>query len=146
MLGAHDTFVTRCYETRFAQHFMMVITYVNAVNAAKYFHPAAYRKSTPQKFILLELAGKMVRNDEWLMRISPPKDGPSGAAACCSTRTGTTYNQVHHTPRTLTREWSLETLERRSGPWKPYTGPQIKHYETGPWVFCNALCMRCKCM
>ena len=43
---SHDTFVTRCYETRFIQHLMMVITYVNAVNAAKYFNPAAYHKST----------------------------------------------------------------------------------------------------
>jgi hypothetical protein len=45
VLGAHDTFVTRCYETRFSQHFMMPITYVNAVNAAKYFSPGAYHKS-----------------------------------------------------------------------------------------------------
>ena len=98
VLGAHDTFVTRCYETRFSQHFMMPITYVNAVNAAKYFSPGAYHKSTPQKFILLELAGKMVRNDEWLKRSSPPKDGPAGDAPC-STRTGTAYGHAKNTAR-----------------------------------------------
>ena len=32
----HDAFVTRCFETRFSQHFMMAITYVNATNAAKF--------------------------------------------------------------------------------------------------------------
>ena len=90
VLGAHDTFVTRCYETRFAQHFMMTITYVNAVNAAKYFNSAAYPKSTPQKYILLELAGKMVRNGEWLKRTSPSKEAQA-AGASCSTRTGTNY-------------------------------------------------------
>ena len=92
VLGAHDTFVTRCYETRFAQHFMMSITYVNAVNAAKYFNPAAYPKSTPQKHVLLELAGKMVRNTAWVMRTSPSKDAPA-CGASCSTRTGTNYGQ-----------------------------------------------------
>ena len=92
VLGMHDTFITQCYETRFTQHFMMPITYVNAVNAAKYFNAARYHKSTPQKFILLELAGKMVRNDEWLKLITKPKDGPPGGASC-STRTGTNYGQ-----------------------------------------------------
>ena len=92
VLGAHDTFVTRCYETRFAQHFLMVFTYVNAVNAAKYFNPAAYPKSTPQKHVLLELAGKMVRNTAWVMRTSPSKDAPA-CGASCSTRTGTNYGQ-----------------------------------------------------
>ena len=59
---------------------MMVITYVNAVNAAKYFNPAAYHKSTPQKYILLELAGKMVRNDEWPICASRrPKTGRPAA-------------------------------------------------------------------
>ena len=77
---SHDTFLTRCYETRFIQHLMMVITYVNAVNAAKYFNPAAYHKSTPQKYILLELAGKMVRNDEWPICASRrPKTGRPAA-------------------------------------------------------------------
>ena len=90
VLGAHDTFVTRCYETRFAQHFIVTITYVNAVNAAKYFNSATYLKSTPQKFILLELAGKMVRNGEWLKRTSPSKEAQA-AGASCSTRTGTNY-------------------------------------------------------
>jgi len=92
VLGMHDTFVVRCFETRFAQHFMMPITYVNAVNAAKYFNSAQYHASTQQKVILLELAGKMVRNDKWLEIMGGPKSGPAGGA-CCSTRAGTNYGQ-----------------------------------------------------
>ena len=88
-LGMHDAFVTRCFETRFSQHFMMAITYVNATNAAKYFSPDSYHKDTTQKRILLELAGKMVRNDDWVLAMNKPKDGPDGFA----TRAGTKYGE-----------------------------------------------------
>ena len=89
-LGMHDAFVTRCFETRFSQHFMMSITYVNAINCAKYFNPELYTKDTVQKSLLLELAGKMVRNEDWLLAKSNPKDGPDGFA----TRAGTKYGEV----------------------------------------------------
>ena len=34
-LGMHDTFVTRCFETRVSHHFLLPLTYVNAINAGK---------------------------------------------------------------------------------------------------------------
>lgn len=64
-LGMHDTFVVHCFETRFVQHFLMPITYVNAVYAAKYFLPHLYPKDETCKTVLLKLARSMVANKDW---------------------------------------------------------------------------------
>lgn len=91
-LGMHDTFVTRCFETRFVQHTMMPITYVNAVNAAKYFNPKGYPATLMPKYLLLKLASKMVTNPGWIAINNRPLYGPGGGGAAASTRAGTTYS------------------------------------------------------
>ena len=54
-LGMQYTFVTRCFETRFSQHFMLPLTYVNAINATKYFFPAVAGEDNT-KGLLMRLA------------------------------------------------------------------------------------------
>jgi hypothetical protein len=91
-LGFHDSFVTRCFETRFVQHFLLPFCYVNAINAAKYFNRKVYGEAN-NKAMLLELFSKMVRNPEWAAALSAPPDGPGGGGAL-STRAGTSYGGV----------------------------------------------------
>ena len=96
VLGIHDTFTTRCFETRFAQHFCLPLVYVNAVNASKYFLAIKYRHVRP-KAMLLELADYMARNPEWLAALSSAQNGGGSGggslqAGPSGTRRGTAYN------------------------------------------------------
>ena len=84
-LGMHDMFVTRCFETRFASHFLLPCTYVNAVNAAKYFLPETYPADRGQKSMLLELAAAMAKNPAWLA-VLRAQSGTGG------TKAGTNYH------------------------------------------------------
>ena len=88
MLGMHDTFVTRCCETRISQHFLLPVTYVDSVNAAKYFLPAKYKRVLPKK-ILIELAAAMANNDSWKNLMLPPPGGPGGGGGGLIAASGT---------------------------------------------------------
>ena len=61
LMGMQYTFKTRCFETRLSQHFFMPVTYINAVNAAKYFMPQLYGKQGTKE-MLMALATAMVHN------------------------------------------------------------------------------------
>ena len=86
-LGAHDTFITRCFETRFSHGFMLPITYVSAANAALHFSSTRYKHILPKR-ILLELAMNMAKNTQWLSKLNPPRQGPGGSGG---TRSGVNY-------------------------------------------------------
>jgi len=88
-LGLHDTFVTRCFETRFSLHFLIPCTYVNAVNASKYFMEQRYKGMLPKK-MLLELSYMMVTNDDWAAERVPY--GVPGTSAS-GTRSGSNYTK-----------------------------------------------------
>ena len=75
LLGMHDTFTTRCFETRFSHHFMLPLSYINAINAGKYFLPELYRDMAT-KPMLMKLAYEMVHNPEWQLMRGPMR-GPS---------------------------------------------------------------------
>ena len=93
-LGMHDAFVVRSFETRLSQHFLLPTTYVNAINAAKYFLPHLYTKDMRSKKLLLELSFDMVRNKGWLEVLAGgPKSGPGGGGG---TRSG--YNYTASSP------------------------------------------------
>ena len=62
----HDQFPTRCCETRVSHHFLLPLTYTNAINAAKYFEPTEYPATLTSKAMLSELAAAMVHNPAWL--------------------------------------------------------------------------------
>ena len=89
LLGMQYSFTTRCFETRFSLHTMLPATYVNTVNALKYFYSNQYG-DMETKPILIMLATQMVHNTDWLqMRASNPgpSAGPS-AGPSFGTRTG----------------------------------------------------------
>ena len=88
ILGMQYCFRTACFETRWAQHFLMPVTYINAINAAKYFEPAAYRESGT-KSMLIVLASSMVHNPEWMEILNTPRAGPGGGGQC---RSGRSFN------------------------------------------------------
>jgi hypothetical protein len=93
-LGMHDAFITRCCETRFVQHFLFPITYINALNASQYFNPVVYPKEMRPKALLLKLAFHMVHNHDWLSVNNFPKAGPgTGASVVCSNLNKRSYKQ-----------------------------------------------------
>ena len=63
LMGMQYAFVTRCFETRIAQHFLLPTTYVNAVNAAKYFMPSEYQQQSTKE-MLMALATAMVHSPD----------------------------------------------------------------------------------
>jgi hypothetical protein len=95
LLGMQYSFPTRCFETRFAQHFMLPNTYVNAVNASLYFMPQQY-KDVQTKGMLMLLATQMTKNAAWLEMRNSPSVGPGGGGNNCS-RSGKRYNPAEKT-------------------------------------------------
>ena len=99
LLGMHDTFVTRCFETRFSHHFMLPLTYINAINAGKAFMPSQYREMGT-KPLLMTLATEMVNNPEWLLL---RRGGPfrtvrlAGEGASGTNRSGRRYQPAGQT-------------------------------------------------
>ena len=148
-LGMHDTFVTRCFETRFSLHFMLPLTYVNAVNASKYFYSRAYPKDVMTKSVLLELASHMARNRDWLEQLNvgkPPPPGPSG------TRAGTNFaaatDAMFDTPHVSinggppSRESPCKHLLIPLSQLEGYTGAkQQRCWECD--ILCSWACVRC---
>ena len=96
-LGMQYTFVTRCFETRFSQHFMLPLTYVNAINATKYFFPAVAGEDNT-KGLLMRLAYEMVHNPAWLAqrKAGTAGGGDSGSGAGTS-RSGARYQESNTT-------------------------------------------------
>ena len=93
-LGLEYTFTTRCFETRFSQHFLFPITYVNAINFAKYDLPHIYDSSMTTKSIALELATCMVHNTAWTEMLNPHSGGGGGGGGGPSgTRSGGRYQE-----------------------------------------------------
>ena len=86
-LGMQYTFTTRCFETRFSQHFMLPLTYVNAINWAKYAFPEQF-SDIGTKAMLMKLATGMVHNSAWMELRKSTGDGSGGGA----TKSGRRYN------------------------------------------------------
>lgn len=96
-LGMQYTFPTRCFETRFAQHFMLPLTYVNAINFAKYSLEHKYGDETT-KSIGMELATAMVHNAAWTA-MKNSASGPPPANNPGTSRSGGRYQEEEKTWR-----------------------------------------------
>ena len=91
-LGMQYHFRTKCFETRFANQFMLPLTYVNAINATKYFFPQFHEgNSMSTKTMLMRLATCMVRNNGWANQRNGPQAPPAGGAG--TSRSGRPYQE-----------------------------------------------------
>ena len=99
LIGLQYSFRTQCFETRFAQHFMMPATYVNAINAAKYFYKSTYGNEDT-KSLIMKLATEMVKNKEWLdimAGLGGNLPGGGSTSGTSGTRAGQRYNPATQT-------------------------------------------------
>ena len=74
-IGMQYAFPTRCFETRFSQHYLFPTTYVNAINYSSYSMPTKYGAETT-KTMALELATSMVHNAAWVALKNGAGGGP----------------------------------------------------------------------
>ena len=86
LLGLQYNFRTTCFETRFSQHFLLPATYVNTINACKYFYSNTFA-GEDTKTLAMKLATQMATNKEWLDTLTPAGSGSGGG-----TRGGQRYN------------------------------------------------------